>query len=66
VMLPDVAILHMRADVLEKQRDELRAALENTIEKLELAAEIVDDGWEWLSGDIEAAQEAITKSEEVE
>jgi hypothetical protein len=65
-MLPDVAILHMRADVLEKQRDELRAALENTIEKLELAAEIVDDGWEWLSGDIEAAQEAITKSEEVE
>ena len=65
-MLPDVIILHMRVDVLEKQRDELRAALGNTIEKLELAAEIVDDGWEWLSGDIESAKEVITKSEEVE
>ena len=41
---------------------ELYGALCDALEKLELAADMIDNGWDWLAGEIDAAQEAIDKA----
>ena len=41
---------------------ELYGALCDALEKLELAADMIDNGWDWCGGEIDAAQEAIDKA----